>query len=248
MKRVIAHVFGISIILKIIWLFGSSTRVHICFCFKTLHKKWINDILHDILHRKQPTKVMPQGRHSLYQEDIIPLGAGILFLGGSSPHGWPLKDTPCRGYPRTIGSTLMVPIGMTRATRIRPVGMRLPLGGPRRGSPKGPLLEDQWPIGGLPLRESLWVISYKNTTPSPFWGYFGVLFNSFLTVSGSLTLPMRRPLSSKAQGRKEFWKPSEPCHVGIHWKALAEYSQMSTMCYRVSVILQGFCIILCRPN
>ena len=24
------------------------------------------------------------------------------------------------------------------------------------------------------------------------------------------------------------WKPSKPCHVGIHWKALAEQSQMST--------------------
>ena len=33
---------------------------------------------------------------------------------------------------------------------------------------------------------------------------------------------------SKAQGRKDFWKPSKPCHVGIHWKALAEFSQMST--------------------
>ena len=34
---------------------------------------------------------------------------------------------------------------------------------------------------------------------------------------------------SKAQGRKDFCKPSKPCHVGIHWKALAEYSQMSTL-------------------
>ena len=30
------------------------------------------------------------------------------------------------------------------------------------------------------------------------------------------------------QGRKDFWKPFKPCHVGIHWIALAEYSQMST--------------------
>ena len=35
-------------------------------------------------------------------------------------------------------------------------------------------------------------------------------------------------LSSKAQGCKDFWKPSKPCHVGIPWIALAEYSQMST--------------------
>ena len=40
--------------------------------------------------------------------------------------------------------------------------------------------------------------------------------------------PMLRLLSSKAQGRKYFWKPSKPCHVSIHWKALAEYSHMST--------------------
>ena len=33
---------------------------------------------------------------------------------------------------------------------------------------------------------------------------------------------------SKAQGRKDYWKASKPCHVGIHWKGLAEYSQMST--------------------
>ena len=42
------------------------------------------------------------------------------------------------------------------------------------------------------------------------------------------TLPMLRLLLSKAQERKEFWKPSKPCHVGIHWIALAEYSQEST--------------------
>ena len=34
--------------------------------------------------------------------------------------------------------------------------------------------------------------------------------------------------SSKEKGRKYFLNPSKPCHVGIHWIALAEYSQMST--------------------
>ena len=43
-----------------------------------------------------------------------------------------------------------------------------------------------------------------------------------------LTLPMLRLLSSKPQGRQDFWKPSKPCHVGIHWTALPEYSQMNT--------------------
>ena len=47
------------------------------------------------------------------------------------------------------------------------------------------------------------------------WGFF-------------LTLPMLRLLSFKAQGCKDFWKSLKPCHVGIHWKALSEYSQMST--------------------
>ena len=43
-----------------------------------------------------------------------------------------------------------------------------------------------------------------------------------------ITLPMLRLLSSEAQGRKDFEKPSKPCHVGIHRIALAELSQMST--------------------
>ena len=43
-----------------------------------------------------------------------------------------------------------------------------------------------------------------------------------------LTLPMLRLLSSKAQGLKDFWKQSKPCHVVIHWIALLEYFRMST--------------------
>ena len=35
-------------------------------------------------------------------------------------------------------------------------------------------------------------------------------------------------LSSRAQGCKDFLKTSKPCHAGIHWLALAEYSLMST--------------------
>ena len=31
----------------------------------------------------------------------------------------------------------------------------------------------------------------------------------------------------KAQECKDSCKPSKPCHVGIHWKALTERSQMS---------------------
>ena len=44
---------------------------------------------------------------------------------------------------------------------------------------------------------------------------------------GYSTLPMLRLLSLKAHGCEDTWKPFEPCHVGIHWIALAEYSQMS---------------------
>ena len=44
----------------------------------------------------------------------------------------------------------------------------------------------------------------------------------------SLTLSMLRLLSSKAQERRQFFKPLKPCHVGIHWKALAESFLMST--------------------
>ena len=44
----------------------------------------------------------------------------------------------------------------------------------------------------------------------------------------SLTLLMLRLLSSNAQKSKKIWKSSKPCHVGIHWKALDEYFQMST--------------------
>ena len=43
-----------------------------------------------------------------------------------------------------------------------------------------------------------------------------------------LTLPMLRLPSYKKQGRKDVWKPSKPCHVGIYWIALTGYSQMNT--------------------
>ena len=33
---------------------------------------------------------------------------------------------------------------------------------------------------------------------------------------------------TKAQGRSDFWKKSQPCHVGIHWKGLDGSYQMST--------------------
>ena len=45
----------------------------------------------------------------------------------------------------------------------------------------------------------------------------------------AISLSMLRLLSSKAQDLKNFfYKSSKSCHVGIHWKALSECSQMST--------------------
>ena len=42
------------------------------------------------------------------------------------------------------------------------------------------------------------------------------------------------------QSTRTFWKPSKPCNVGIHWIAIAEYYQMSTMCQGFSHSLKVF--------
>ena len=44
----------------------------------------------------------------------------------------------------------------------------------------------------------------------------------------TLTHLMLRLLSSKAQGSKDFLKPSKLFHVGIYWIALSSCSQMSS--------------------
>ena len=31
-----------------------------------------------------------------------------------------------------------------------------------------------------------------------------------------LSFPLLRLLSSKTEGHKDFWKPSQTCHIGIH--------------------------------
>ena len=56
---------------------------------------------------------------------------------------------------------------------------------------------------------------------------------AFLLCNGEstdymLTLPMLRLRSSIGQESTDVWKPSKPCHIGIHWVALTECSQMST--------------------
>ena len=64
----------------------------------------------------------------------------------------------------------------------------------------------------------------------------------------NFTLPILRLLSSKAQGRKDFWKPSKHCYVGIHWIALTEYSQMSTNMPGFQSLFSFLEIILYGPN
>ena len=55
-----------------------------------------------------------------------------------------------------------------------------------------------------------------------------LIVNSQTSQWSFLTLLMLMLLSSKAQGCKDFWKLCKTYHVGIHWIALAEFSQMST--------------------
>ena len=62
-----------------------------------------------------------------------------------------------------------------------------------------------------------------------------------------LTLLRLRLLLFKAKGPKDFWKSSKPCHVGIHWIALAECSQLSTHVPGFQ-FFPGFCIILYWTN
>ena len=59
-----------------------------------------------------------------------------------------------------------------------------------------------------------------------------------------LKFPMLRLLSSKAQKLKISLNSSEPCHVGIHSKALAELSQMSTHLPGFQLFFRFFRIIL----
>ena len=51
--------------------------------------------------------------------------------------------------------------------------------------------------------------------------------------------------STRTQTNLETFKP---CHVGIHWKAFAEYLQMSTHVPGFQLFFRLFHIILYRPN
>ena len=53
-----------------------------------------------------------------------------------------------------------------------------------------------------------------------------------------LTLSLLGLLLSKTQERKDFGKPSPPCHVGIYWIALAEKTEMSNHVPRLQSFLR----------
>ena len=68
----------------------------------------------------------------------------------------------------------------------------------------------------------------SNIWPSARVRKFGRVLSVVTIQYLDLILPMLRLLLLKAKGRKDSLKPPKPCHVGIHWIALPEYSQMST--------------------
>ena len=85
-------------------------------------------------------------------------------------------------------------------------------------------------------RHYMWIVTFRcqgaALTPLPLSRKMSVssiaLGKEQVRCSFYLTLLMLRLRSSNAKECKTFWKTFKPCHVGIHWKALAEYSQMST--------------------
>ena len=90
-----------------------------------------------------------------------------------------------------------------------------------------------------------WIISHAYMCVWFSWLYSHKQIYACVALEG-LTLQMLGLLLSKAQGCKQrFLKPSKPCHVGIHWIALAEFSQMSTHIPRFQSFLKifaSFCI------
>ena len=55
------------------------------------------------------------------------------------------------------------------------------------------------------------------------------IFKKYYSISSVTVNPYNaKAIIPQSQGRKDFWKPSKPCHVGIYLIALAEYTQMST--------------------
>ena len=53
-------------------------------------------------------------------------------------------------------------------------------------------------------------------------GQYAIVSFAAIYFDSYINLPMLRLPSSKVLGYKHIWKPSKPCHVGIHEKALTE--------------------------
>ena len=67
-------------------------------------------------------------------------------------------------------------------------------------------------------------------------------------ASSVLTLLMLRLLSSKHKNAEIFENFFKPCHVGNHWKALAESYQMSTHLPGFQSFLSFFRVTFFLPN
>ena len=70
-------------------------------------------------------------------------------------------------------------------------------------------------------------INIKNWVESSLLGSSLVLWTKVASSLEGLNHPMLRLLSSKAQAHKDCFKPSKPCHIGIHFIAITEYSQIT---------------------
>ena len=69
------------------------------------------------------------------------------------------------------------------------------------------------------------------------------LFLTALDLSQYQTCLRRILINRLAWSLYKCIKPSKPCHVGIHWMTIAEYSQMSTNVPWFQSFLKVFCII-----
>ena len=90
------------------------------------------------------------------------------------------------------------------------------------------------------------ILEPARTASSTFKGIMFTKKKIYLTHL-CLNLPLLRLFSSKAQRCKDFWKLSEPCHVGIQWISLTEHSQMITDVAGFQWFFWFFCIILYWP-
>ena len=97
-------------------------------------------------------------------------------------------------------------------------------------------------------QRKLWGLETKSLLEDPTDGSFYFFPLEQPKDMQALTLSMLRILLSKGQECKYFWKSSKPYHIGIHWIALAEYSQMSTHLPGFQSFFRFFASFLLWPN